>query len=245
MAQKESGEYFFMNIIKNLFMPSAAGATTIARRPSCTAADGRTDRRAEQQAGSIIITRPATCTVMLPRAPPLLLWLCLMSFVSGRAPLAPTGPAVILNTDPVQNWTTYALSSFPEAVCINGVPATLKAFVNPKPSSIWVINIGGISPQAPGWCVNLQNCLVFGQLNDTAPKIAPLPPPAPIGLEATLLGSNCTQNPDFCDANKADLTMCDNSLGLGDAVHSGVFSLPCLPHFHTAATATQPLPGYG
>ena len=45
MAQKESGEYFFMNIIKNLFMPSAAGATTIARKTRDDHAPPRTDGR--------------------------------------------------------------------------------------------------------------------------------------------------------------------------------------------------------
>jgi len=123
----------------------------------------------------------------------------------------------------VQNWTTYSLAQVDaQAVCINGIPATLNAYVNPRPSTTWVINIGGVSPQSPGWCVNLQSCLVFGQLNGTQPKPAPTPPPAPIGFGETLLGSNCSQNPDFCAANKVDLSMCDFSLGLGDAEHSGV-----------------------
>ena len=135
----------------------------------------------------------------------------------GPPPAPPTGPAA------VQNWTTHSLAAVDaQAVCANGLPATLNAFVNPQPSTTWVINIGGVSPQAPGFCVNLQNCLVFGELNGTAPKPAPTPPPAPIGFGETLLGSNCSQNSDFCQANKADLTMCDLSLGLGDAVHSGV-----------------------
>eukprot|EP01052_Picozoa_sp_SAG31_P011978 SAG31_NODE_690_length_12796_cov_4.634559_10_plen_1106_part_00 len=122
-----------------------------------------------------------------------------------------------------QNWTTVSLKDIDkEAVCINGMPATLKAFVNPVPSTTWVINIGGTSPQTPGWCVDLQTCLVFGKLNGTAPKPAPIPPPTPIAYEETLLGQNCSQNPDFCAANKADLSMCDFSLGLGNATHSGV-----------------------
>ena len=137
---------------------------------------------------------------------------------SAAGPLLPGAPPLAA----VQNWTTYSLAAVDaQAVCINGLAATLNAFVNPLPSTTWVINIGGVSPQSPGFCVNLQNCLVFGELNGTSAKPAPTPPPTPIGFGETLLGSNCSQNPDFCSVSTSP------ALGLGPPHANAMIILCC------------------
>ena len=72
---------------------------------------------------------------------------------------APSGPS-----PPPGNFTTYTLTG---AKCINGAPATVEAWVNPTPSTTWLIQIGSASPSV-GFCISAGACAQFGAKNGTA-----------------------------------------------------------------------------
>ena len=48
----------------------------------------------------------------------------------------------------------------PTAQCINGAPASVQAYINPTPSTVWVIQIGGASPGV-GFCISAGACAQF------------------------------------------------------------------------------------
>lgn len=102
-------------------------------------------------------------------------------------------------------------------VCVNGAPAFVYAFSEPAKkgtSNDWVVQFGA----APtlNFCIDEQHCAIFG--------VPPTAPPKP-GTNTTLtpggpFSTNCTDNPDFCQANKAQITVgCSMDLLMGNNLH--------------------------
>jgi hypothetical protein len=108
----------------------------------------------------------------------------------------------------------YELSA---GVCVNGNPAYVFAFNEPAmkgTSETWVIQLGSSSPGL-NFCIDEAHCAIFG-----------VPMPFKKGTNMSLLpggpfSTNCTDNPDFCDANMAVLAPeCSMDLFMGNVVHS-------------------------
>ena len=87
-----------------------------------------------------------------------------------------------------------------------------------------VIQLGG--PPTLNWCIDEQHCAIFG--------VPPTKPPAP-GTNQTLtpggpFSTNCTDNPNWCHANMAQISMgCTRGPELAGAVEK--------PHNHGRAHA--------
>ena len=86
------------------------------------------------------------------------------------------------------NMTFYSL---PDAICVNGCPATVGAAV--RDPSLWVITLGGASA-GTGWCASRKACAweANSTFNDTArcpPAIPPRAPLNPGGLTVTDCGT--------------------------------------------------------
>jgi hypothetical protein len=146
------------------------------------------------------------------------------------APPGPPGPP----PTPAANYTVHPL---PTAKCLNGAQASVSVWVNPTPSTVWLIQIGGPSP-AVGFCVSGDACAQYGATNGTVPPPTPPKPPSPINGGNSIIGQNCTTNPDFCRANQVSISTCDFSFGLGDIVVKGSELSPPLkpPHDKTVMT---------
>eukprot|EP01051_Picozoa_sp_SAG22_P008056 SAG22_NODE_594_length_8738_cov_20.249219_4_plen_738_part_00 len=109
--------------------------------------------------------------------------------------------------------TAHSLASTdPGARCINGQPASVFAWINPTPSTGWVITLGSVSPTL-SICVTPGNCAFFAQ----PPSNGSSPPPPPIPLAQGPQSTNCSINPTWCRANQASIEMCSFDLGIGDA----------------------------
>eukprot|EP01052_Picozoa_sp_SAG31_P033695 SAG31_NODE_3843_length_3823_cov_17.361171_1_plen_595_part_00 len=143
-------------------------------------------------------------------------------------PPTPAGPVVAAN---------YTIHTLPSAKCLNGAPASVSAWINPVPSTTWVIQLGGSSPGV-GFCISGDSCAQFGAAGGKPPPPSPPSPPAPINGGNSITGQNCTSNPDFCQANQVSISTCDFSFGLGDAVVKGSELKPPLkpPHDTTVMT---------
>ena len=78
-----------------------------------------------------------------------------------------------------------------------------------------VIQLGG--PPTLNWCIDEQHCAIFG--------VPPTKPPAP-GTNQTLtpggpFSTNCTDNPNWCHANMAQISMgCTMDLLMGANNHT-------------------------
>lgn len=99
----------------------------------------------------------------------------------------------------------------------------MQAWINPTPSTTWVIQIGGPSPSV-GFCISASACAQFGAKTGKPPPPTPTPAPVPINGGTggnSITGQNCTTNPDFCHANQVQISTCDMSFGLGNAEVTG------------------------
>lgn len=113
----------------------------------------------------------------------------------------------------------------------------MSAWINPSPSTTWLIQIGGASPNI-GFCISNDTCAMFGAPNGTAPPPGPPSLPVPINGGNSITGQNCTTNPDFCQANQVSISTCDFSFGLGDATVKGSELTPPLKPPHDAVVMT-------
>ena len=153
----------------------------------------------------------------------------LATLVLGAAVAAAAGPTPI----PV-NVTTYPLLTVdPTATCLNGATDPgVQVWVNPTPSTQWVITLGSVSPGLGSWmCIAEGNCAQFAK--PPTPTPPPEPPPGPWvppggsasapGLAAGMQSQNCTVNPVFCTANQVVIAACDFSLYLGSGKVDAVY----------------------
>ena len=114
----------------------------------------------------------------------------------------------------------------PMAVCIDGSPAVVFANAStPAAKDNWVIQIGAGNGGAGLFCWMDPSGKPTGQMWDCSwhakPKNPTPKPPAAVQLGAAgPQDTNCTRNPDWCQANFAQITTCDFSMLLGDAVRT-------------------------
>ena len=130
------------------------------------------------------------------------------------------------------NLTTYPLKPVdPTATCIGGAEPGVQVWVNPRPSTSWVITLGSVSPGLGSWiCIAEGNCAQFA--NPAAPAPPPPPPGAWVpaggtksapGLAEGMQSQNCTINPVWCEANQVVVAACDFSLYLGTGTAQATF----------------------
>ena len=102
---------------------------------------------------------------------------------------------------------SYSLASTdPGAVCLNGAPASVVAYIAEEPSTDWVLMLGGGSPGLD-FCINAAACALFA-----TPPSTPPPPPGNVSLGQGMQSSSCVTNPTWCKANQAMIPMCDMAL---------------------------------
>eukprot|EP01052_Picozoa_sp_SAG31_P004246 SAG31_NODE_174_length_21353_cov_23.387974_16_plen_531_part_00 len=120
-------------------------------------------------------------------------------------------------------------SRLPTALCLAGMPALV--FANSSIDTTgkrWVINFGSTAAGRPGFCIDEDHCGMVaascpGPNPDCPPPAAGQPspapaPPAPVPLTgAGIQSQNCTENPEFCMFNHAQLDDCDQALLLSSA----------------------------
>jgi hypothetical protein len=131
------------------------------------------------------------------------------------------------------NLTNYPLLSVDkDAKCIGGTDPGVQVWVNPKPTTQWVITLGSVSPGLGSWmCTSEATCAQFAK-----PPTTPAPPPTPVGpwvpaggtasapgLAEGMQSQNCTVNPLFCTANQVVIAACDFSLFLGSGTVDAVY----------------------
>ena len=105
----------------------------------------------------------------------------------------------------------------PTALCIAGQTPFVHAYVNPKPSKVWVVLLGATSVGL-NLCISEDHCALWGK-QPLAPGVPPPPPPQPpppLPLQGGPQSLDCSINPDWCEANHAQIPLCDATLGLSN-----------------------------
>ena len=113
-----------------------------------------------------------------------------------RPPTPPTPPPPPLP----QFMTFYSLNDTdPQAVCLDGRPASVYSYINTvNKSNLWVILIGTTS-SGLDICIDEPNCAqMAARVWQAVPGAPPPPPPSPIPLSSGPMSQDCAINPDWC-----------------------------------------------
>ena len=98
------------------------------------------------------------------------------------------------------NATILTLTSYPEALCLDGSSAFVYVSLSPTQSTQWVFNFGA-SPELT-FCIDLKSCMALYDYMVTQTS-----PPSSFLLPGWGVQSrNCIDNPDFCNANHVSNT---------------------------------------
>jgi len=93
------------------------------------------------------------------------------------------------------NATILTLTSYPEALCLDGSSAFVYVSLSTTPSTQWVFNFGA-SPELT-FCIDLKSCMALYDY-----MVTQTTPPSSFLLAGWGVQSrNCIDNPDFCNAN--------------------------------------------
>ena len=104
----------------------------------------------------------------------------------------------------------------PQAVCIDGTPASVAVFKNPVASTDWLISLGPGSGGTFNICIGKSYCSKFGSVSIPGVPPAPPKPPANVSLQAVGPQSlDPVENPTFHSFNHAMLDLCDFTLLMG------------------------------
>eukprot|EP00658_Telonema_sp_P-2_P001626 TRINITY_DN10609_c0_g2_i3.p1 TRINITY_DN10609_c0_g2~~TRINITY_DN10609_c0_g2_i3.p1 ORF type:complete len:255 (-),score=48.04 TRINITY_DN10609_c0_g2_i3:2-766(-) len=111
----------------------------------------------------------------------------------------------------------------PAPLCMGGVPAGLYAWTGGDPTK-WVIQLGSESPGLD-MCISPAHCELVATRLTASNRTAFLPMhdglQANISLGLGILSQDCTENPDFCGFNQAQLMMCDYALLMSNSTVTG------------------------
>eukprot|EP01051_Picozoa_sp_SAG22_P022243 SAG22_NODE_5256_length_1052_cov_0.945435_1_plen_328_part_10 len=101
----------------------------------------------------------------------------------------------------------------PGAVCLAGTPAGVYAYTGDSPKQ-WVLQLGS-SSSGFDMCMDPARCELVAKYLKTTNDTAALPMETGAQNVSLLMGiqsQNCTENPDFCNFNHAQIMMCDYAL---------------------------------